>query len=289
MEEKDWYLLKMLYKEKNITKTAEHLYISQPALTYRIQQLEKEFGIRIVSRGKKGVEFTSQGELLVVYAEKMLLELLRVKEMIQNMNDRVEGTLRIGVNSSFMRYRLPKLLKEFANLYPNVEINVKSGWSSEVINSVYKEEVHVGIFRGDHHWQEQAFLLSKEPFYIASRDPIDLEDLPNLPRINYKITDYNLRHIIEKWWHQRFTKPSLITMEVDSVETCVELIRNGLGFAFVPGISLQDQDTLSTIHLYSRDGQPIIRETWMIYRDATLDLSVVKAFVDFMKSRFNTT
>ena len=56
IKQKDWLIIKTLYEEKNITKTAEKLYITQPALTYRLQAIEQEFGVKIVNRGKKGVE-----------------------------------------------------------------------------------------------------------------------------------------------------------------------------------------------------------------------------------------
>ncbi len=64
MEYRDWYILQTLYQEQNITKTAETLYLSQPALTKRLRQIEKEFGVQIVQRGSRGVHFTPQGEYL---------------------------------------------------------------------------------------------------------------------------------------------------------------------------------------------------------------------------------
>lgn len=283
MEEKDWLILKMLHQKRNMTKTAEQLYTSQPALTYRIQQLEKEFGTRIVTRGRKGVEFTAQGEELVKYAENMLHELRKTKELVQNMNDKVAGTLRLGVSGSFARYRLPLLLKQFVDSYPGVEIHVKTGWSSEILGYVQKEDVHIGILRGDHHWTESSIHLAREPFCLVSKNRIDIDSLPGLPRIHYKINDSHLRHTIEKWWLSKFSRPPLITMEVDSVETCVELVNTGLGYAFVPGISLQKQDSLFVLNLQAEDHTPIVRDTWLIYRDVSLQLSAVSAFVDFIR------
>lgn len=79
MEEKDWVLLKTLYEQQTLTKTAEILFVSQPSLTYRIQQLEKEFGITIIYRGRRGIEFTPQGEYLARYAKDMLHQLQQTK------------------------------------------------------------------------------------------------------------------------------------------------------------------------------------------------------------------
>lgn len=80
------------------------------------------------------------------------------------MGHQVQGTLRLGVSSNFARYRLPALLKRFVKLYPDVEIIVKTGWSTEVMNYLYKDEVHIGIVRGDHHWHEHHyFFYTKNP------------------------------------------------------------------------------------------------------------------------------
>lgn len=101
MDEKDWIMLQCLYEERNITKAAEKLYISQPAMTYRLKQLEKEFGAKIVARGKKGVEFTSQGEYIAKYARNMILQLRNTKEYVRNMDEEVRGILRIAPPVTF--------------------------------------------------------------------------------------------------------------------------------------------------------------------------------------------
>lgn len=75
MDQKDWKVLKLLHEEKNITKTAEKLFVSQPSLSYRLKNLEKEMGADIIFKTKTGIEFTSEGEYLVKYAKEMLQKL----------------------------------------------------------------------------------------------------------------------------------------------------------------------------------------------------------------------
>jgi len=280
MDEKDWLILQTLYEEKNITKTAERLYISQPALTYRIQQIEKEYATTLIVRGKKGIEFTPQGEYLVNYAKEMLLKAQKTKEAIKNMERKVQGMLRLGTSSNFAHYRLPKLLKNFLTEYPDVEINLKTGWSSDVIQLVYKDEVHVGIIRGDYQWPEQKHLLAEEPLFIASKEKFAIAELPRLPRINY-MTDAHLKQTIDTWWKNRFTVPPRIMMEVDKIETCKELVLHGLGYSIFPSLCLRPDDELYTVLL--TDEELIKRNTWIIYRNATLDLLVVRTFVDFVR------
>ncbi|MFD0693650.1 LysR family transcriptional regulator [Paenibacillus sp. GCM10027628] len=283
MEDKDWTMLLTLYEQQNITKTAEILYVSQPSLSYRIQQLEKEFGVKIMHRGRRGIEFTPEGEYLAKYAESMLLQLQQVKEFVQSMDNKISGTLKIGTASSLARYRLPFILNKFHSEYPDVEFKVTSNQSSELTNSVYKQDVHIGFIRGDYHWAEEKHLIMTENIWIVSKREISLSELPDLPRIIYK-TDWSLENLIDNWWKETFSKPSTITMEVDNMETCKEMVLSGFGYAIIPAIVLKDNETINRIQLRTKHGEPILRESWMIYRKASLEISLVKAFVEFVKN-----
>ncbi|MGG3693616.1 LysR family transcriptional regulator [Heyndrickxia ginsengihumi] len=283
MDEKDWIMLQCLYEERNITKAAEKLYISQPAMTYRLKQLEKEFGAKIVARGKKGVEFTPQGEYIAKYARNMILQLRNTKEYVRNMDEEVRGILRIGASSNFSRYELPSILHKFVSKYPDVEIQLRTGWSFDIVHLLQKEEVHLGIVRGNYAWQEEKHLLREESLYIVSKNPInDLKELPSLPRINYG-TDQTLKTLIDHWWQETYDQSPTITMEVDRIDTCKELILTGMGYAILPGISLKQNDHLHKIELTTKDQKPLTRNTWLIYRERSLELSVVKVFIEFLK------
>jgi DNA-binding transcriptional LysR family regulator len=73
-------------------------------------------------------------------------------------------------------------------------------------------------------------------------------------------------------------------MDIGRIDTCLELVKYGLGYAIVPSISLINTDSLYTINLLSETDKPILRETWMFHRETSLELSVVSAFVDFIKN-----
>ncbi|MGG3845942.1 LysR family transcriptional regulator [Aeribacillus composti] len=283
MEEKDWVLLQTLYDQQNITKTAEILYVSQPSLSYRIQQLEKEFGITILHRGRRGVEFTPQGEYLVKYAKDMLRQLQQTKEFLLSMENKISGTLKIGTASSMARYKLPNILKNFYAKYPDVEFKVTSSRSSELVNSVYKRDVHVGFIRGDYKWPEEKHLIMTENIWIVSKREISLDELPNLPRIIYK-TDLSLENVFDNWWKENFSEPPTITMEVDNMETCKEMVLSGLGYAIIPSIVLSNNEDLYRIQLRTRRGEPIMRNSWIIYRKESLKIPLIKAFVNFTKN-----
>jgi DNA-binding transcriptional LysR family regulator len=283
MNERDWEILKTLYEKKNLTHTAKTLHVSQPALTFRLQQIEDEFGIKVAHRGRRGVDFTAQGEQLVLYAKEMLLQLRKTKELLWNMEGSLRGILRLGIAGSFACYKLPAILKQFNIQYPGIEFNVTTGWSADMVDLLLKQDTHVGIIRGDHNWTDQKILLMEEPLVIVSKNEIDLNKLPYLPRIDYK-TDPTLKDAIDSWWFETYTQAPLINMHVDKLETCKEFVLNGLGYAVFPSMTLRNNEDFFTIKLLSRDNVPVVRRTWLIYRRESLEISIIKIFIDFLKN-----
>jgi DNA-binding transcriptional LysR family regulator len=286
LDEKDWVALRLLYEEKNISRAAERLYISQPALTYRLKNIEKEFGTSIFFKIRGGIEFTSEGTHLAGYAEEMIIKLQKTKDYMLNMQNEVRGTLRLGVSSNFAQYKLPKILKKFSIKYPLVQFNVNTGWSTEIMNLLDSASVQLGILRGNYEWYGIKTLLHKERLCLISKTEVDLENLPNLPFINYK-TDSSLKSLMNGWWHDRFTEPPLVTMETDRQETCKEMVKNGLGVSILPEICMQPSDNLYTYGLSYKNEEHVLRNTWLMYNEESLKLSSVKNFIGFLNSNPN--
>ena len=283
MESWDWKILQVLYEQKSITKTAQTLFTSQPALTARLQQIEKEFGIKIVHRSSKGVQFTPQGEYLANSATQVLHNLQRIREQVANLSDSVSGVLRIGASSYFTMYSLPPLLRQFKQLHPAVEFKVLTAWSREIYNRVHNQEVHLGFVSSDYGWSDCRQLLFEESIYIASADAISLENLPALPRIDYQ-SDGLIKAMIDGWWRENFSAPPHVTMEVDKLATCKEMVKHGLGYAVMPSRTLNDTPQLRRILLTDRTGQPILRKSWLIYQQESLEIKALAAFADFVET-----
>ncbi|MCX7786518.1 MAG: LysR family transcriptional regulator [Spirochaetes bacterium] len=285
MDDRDWKILKTIAEEKNITRASEKLYISQPALSYRLKALEVEFRSQLFIRTPKGVTLTPQGEFLLSYANDMMLQLMKTKERLTSIGDKVYGPLRIGSSSVFANNILPELLRGFLELYPNVEIFLKTGRSLEINRLLEKEEVVVAIIRGDQSWSESKYLLFNDPICLVSNDPIPIALLPEKPRIIYQ-TDSTLQNVIDTWWRETFNRPSFISMVVDSMDTCKRMVSQGLGWSILPHITLYENDRLYIKELFWADGTPVIRPTWVCYPNYAIELPSVRAFVNYIKDYF---
>lgn len=285
MSEKDWQILITLHEEGTITKAARKMYMSQPALTYRIQQLEERFNCKIILRSNKGTLFTTSGEYLVQYAKKMQKELIKVQNTLENLNNNIQGILQIGVSDIFALYKLPSLLEGFVAKYPNVSIKLTTAWSTEILRLIQNEDIHIAISRGEHQWQGDKILLDQETICIASRHPIQLDELPNMNLITYK-TDSQILTMFNDWWKDTFTVPPKISMHVDRMETSKELVKRGLGFSIFPSICLQESDALKTIDLET-NGKPLSRTTSLLFRNEHRELKVLNAFIQFVRDYYN--
>jgi DNA-binding transcriptional LysR family regulator len=287
MEKKDWLIIQAVYAEKNITKAAELLYMSQPTLTYRLQQIEKEFDIKLFFRGRRGVEFTEQGELLAKYAEEMLRQRQEMEENLWNVGEEVRGTLRLSVSRTFAFYRLPPILKAFNDRFPKVDFQIETGVNLDVVQSIYKQDAHIGIVRGDHHWPSKEAVLTEENITILSKEKISLKNLPAMRQISFQ-TDPNLEMLMDNWWKENFKAMPANIMKVDNVDIAKRMVLNGLGYCIAPSIVLEEHDQLHTIILKKPDGTPHIWKTRVLYREELLGLTMVSEFVNFLDEYHKT-
>lgn len=281
MNIKDWEIINTLYRYNNITKTAQHIFMSQPALTARIKSIEDYFGVAMIIRERRGIQFTPEGQYLAKEAEKVLKTHDKILENISSMKSSIMGTLKIGASKYFAKYKLPKILGHFKELYPDVEYQILSGWSEEVYKFIKDKEVHVGFIRGDYPWRGERSILFEETLCAAYIKPFEWEDLPNMPQIEYD-TDRKLNDMVDDWWNEKYNQSPLIGLEVDQVDTCKELIINGLGYGIVPNLIIDDYPQIYKRPLIDKNNKPISRKTWMYYNKDTLDMNMVNKFVNFI-------
>jgi DNA-binding transcriptional LysR family regulator len=280
LDERDWLIFSVLSEKRNITKTGQALFISQPALTTRLQQIEEELGAKLLYRSTKGIHLTPQGEYLARCSKEMLLRINEIKDRIASMQEDVRGTLRVAASHYMTKYKLPQVLKGFKERYPLVEFKVATTWSREVMNLVRNQEAHVGFVRGDYPWPEERRLLFEETMCVASVQPVIISELPTMPRISYR-SDESVQSMIDNWWRENFSVPPLISMEVDRVDTCKDMVLHGLGYAILPSLILDRVDNVNTLIIKDRQGQPIIRKTSLIYQKELTDINLVRAFVEY--------
>lgn len=288
MDNTDWMIIHTLQKERNITATAEKLFITQPALTYRIKKIEKEFGANVFVRTTRGVFLTSYGSLIAQYSEDMLKRYNKIKDIIASMSETVTGSIHVAVSPAFARHELAPVLVKFREKYPLVDIYINTSLSTNAIELMMNDKVHVAIVRGNYNLNCETQLLSKEPITLIAKDEINLKELPKLPYIWY-VTDINLEREISNWWRENYDVLPKTIMHINDSLACRKLVDSGLVFSILPAIESDDYKKnfkFFTIDLRNKEGKILTRPTLLVYKEPIKKVAAAKAFIDFVKQMF---
>ncbi|MFD3447967.1 LysR family transcriptional regulator [Microbacteriaceae bacterium 4G12] len=284
MQLDDFRMMVILAQELNMRKAAERLFVSQPALSQRLQSMEKHWGMKFFLRSQKGLTITPEGEKVAAYAKTMLKQEENIKNELASLQAKTYGTLKIGVASIIAQYWLPSVLKTFVEKYPHVQISLFTGWSSEVQKHFYEGEVHVAILRGSQEYPGKKLHLLTDELYLVDTEIENQEMLRDTdkPFIQFK-SDSTYFSQIQSWWYAMFSYPPRRTIIVDQIETCKQMALHGIGYAILPSSVLkQVPDGIHTLPM-AVNGKRLTRETWLLMNDAALELKQVEAFVELMK------
>jgi len=277
-------IIKALAEEGNMRKAAERLFLSQPALSQRLQTIEKDWGTMLFIRSQKGLEPTPAGELVIAFAKETILKKEETAEMIASLADKVHGTLKIACASIVGQTWLPQVLKEFVQMYPDAKISLMTGWSSEIVKALYEGEAHVGIVRGQVDWKSRKSYLFRDRLYLVDQEITSIDELMETERpfIQFK-SDSNYYMEIQRWWQRHFSQHPRRQITVDQIETCKQLALNGIGNAILPSITLAGDEKVNKIPLLNSEEEfELTRDTWLIGYDSTFELKQVSAFTEVL-------
>ena len=290
MSTNEFQLLSVLAQEMNMRKAAERLFVSQPALSQRLQNIEKQWGTKLFIRTQKGLTLTPSGELIIRFANDVLEREEKVKESIQSLESKVHGTLKTACASIVGQNWLPKVLKKFVEKYPHAKISLITGWSSEILKSLYDDEVHIGILRGSTDWKGPKLHLFEDTLYLVDKEIQHVEDVlkTDRPFIQFK-SDSNYYQEIQDWWHRQFQTTPKNTIVVDQIETCKQMTFNGIGYAILPAITLTESaNNMYKIPLKGDHDQRLKRDTWLLGYESAFELGQVQAFVEIVNEFLET-
>jgi len=287
MDDKDWLMMKHLRSSRSITQAAAVLFISQPAVSKRIQTLEEEVGAQLIARSSTGIQLTPAGRIFADYAEEMLERLRTVKNEIAE-NAALSELLRIGVPRTFSQKQMPEILRNFAVRCPTVRTDTVSGFSIDLAKMLMNQEMQIAFIRGECNLPGyDQYLVSLDYLCMISRYETDVAKMPDLQRVLYK-TDRLLTKIFDDWWRMRFgqQKPRS-NIEVGDVQSCIQMVREGAGYAIVPSYVLDNAVLPYVLVTPLRDehDEIIHRKTSLFYPKGKLS-AAESCFVELVREMF---
>ena len=130
---------------QSFSKAAKELYMTQPAVSQAIMQLEDELKIRLFTRTPRGVILTNEGKMLFEYTNSAISLLDTGEKKIKESRDLKEGELKIGVSDTISRYYLLPYLEKFHKSYPNIKLKIINRTTEELCNLIKSGEIDIGI------------------------------------------------------------------------------------------------------------------------------------------------
>ena len=287
MKDSDWLILHKLFQTPNITKVANMLYMSQPSLTKRIKVIEEEFDVKIVERTSKGVEFTPEGEYLAKKAEVYIDFLEDIKNNLKSYKEEYEGLVTVGSAYSYSRFELADLLSDFSQNYPCVNFHIENDQSNKLYRKILEEKLSLAFICGDYKGPINKILVKQDKAYIASKEAIDMDQLPKMQRIDYRHND-KTKEILENWWNDRYEENQPEGMFAGTMEFAWKLIDKGWGYScfFLPD-GFKNDYNLHIRPLLDSEGNNVTRNTWLVYSKTKQLSKVEKEFIKYIENNLN--
>ncbi len=244
---------------KSFSRAAKDLYMTQPAVSQAIMQLERELDTRLFTRTPKGVSLTNEGSLLYEYANSAINLIHVGEEKILEFKNLTTGELKIGVGDTISRYFLLPYLETFHIRYPNIKFKIVNGTTLEICSILKSGEVDIGVcnFPLDDPALElkpcidiHDIFVYGEKFKHALSGPVSLEEMAKLPLI-FLESKSNSRKYVEDYMLSKGIKISP-DFELGSHHLLLEFAKINLGIACVTKEFSQeylDKGLLYEVHL----------------------------------------
>lgn len=227
-------------KEKNITKASDNLYISQPAVSSAIKELESSLGGQLFIRKNKGVVLTGYGQEIYNLVLPCIEKLTDLDTFFEDINALQKGILRIGSNTSNTNQIISAHLVKFASIYPEVKIqmirdtqeNLIKKLENQQIDIIYIDNEDIGEFNVIESYNINYQLIGNKTYFEKYKNnPITSQNFPTRDII--LPNDINTsRKLIENYM-QNLNIKLKPKYEVDNYKILYDLVKNGLGVAFV--------------------------------------------------------
>jgi len=278
----------------SFSEVAKKLSISQPAVSFQIQKLEHELGIRLIDRTQRAITLTTAGKRLLRFAESIEEVRQQLHHDLDQMREKVSGDLLIAASTIPGEFLLPPLLTKFKALHPAVRVQVAVSDSVAVINGVRDNAYEVGFCGMAPEGQElESFRVAGDEIVLivfpehpfAQRGevaPTELAGEPLIFREETSGTQQNLEtHLSQAGLDLRKWVPNLILGTTQAVVSAVEA---KAGIAFVSNLAINKSLALGLVRQVGVSGLRLHRDFYCIYRRERVVTRLLEEFITFVKS-----
>jgi DNA-binding transcriptional LysR family regulator len=294
-------ILKAIAAEGSFKRAADTLYVSQPAVSLQVQNLEKQLSVPLFDRGGRKAQLTEAGYLLLNYGEKIITlcqETCRAIEDLQNLQG---GTLIVGASQTTGTYLLPRMIGLFRQKYPDVAVQLQVHSTRRTSWGVSNGQVDLAIIGGEVPsdlqdtlqiipYAEDELALILPTFHpLAKVETIQKDDLYKLKFISLD-SQSTIRKVIDKVLSQGGidTKRLRVEMELNSIEAIKNAVQAGLGAAFVSTTAIEKELVMNVLHIAPIREVEVRRTLYVILNPNRYRSKAAEAFIKEILPPFST-
>ncbi len=281
-------------KQLSFTKAAEQLFMTQPAVTFQVKQLEEHFNTRLFERRRGGISLTPAGVLVLGYAEKILALSDEMDTRVGELTGEVSGPLLLGASMTIAEFILPRILGEFKALHPQVQTQMSVANSEVIENRVAEMSIDVGLVESPAHLpnvvtevccDDELVVICAPGHKLAKSAGATPEEVLAEPIISRE-SGSGTREFADNYFRDCSVEPDQlnIVMELGSPEAIKGVVETGLGIAIMSRATVAKELRLGTLVALPLKPR-LIRKLSVLTPQEKFRSRLVSAFVDFALMR----
>lgn len=240
------FRLKVFYivaKRLNFTRAAEELFITQPAVTKHIQEIEAFYKTRLFDRNGTKIKITQAGNILLKHAEALINIHRNIDFELSALAKNIKGSLRMGASTTIAQYFLPKYLASFRQQFPDIKVSLKSNNTEAIENLLMENKIDLGLVEGQSkrpHIKYTPFVKDEIVLCTSSLNPmakktiISLSELQKVPVVLREPGSGSLEVVAAALKNAGSGLSQLnMDLELESAESIKAYLLNTNSFAFL--------------------------------------------------------
>lgn len=279
-------------KYLSFTKAADALFMTQPAATFQVRQLEEQLGTRLFERRHGSISLTQAGEIVLSYAEKILALSDEMETRVGEMTGEMRGPLLLGASTTIAEFLLPRILGEFNALYPQVRANLFVANSETIENRVAEHTLDVGLIEvpaclpgltSQICGEDELLAICAPDYPLAGMKSVTPKVLAEHEYISREVGS-GTRQITDSYFRSHKIAPETLKtqMELGSPSVLKGVVATGLGFAIVSRLAIAKERQLGTLVAIPLK-PPLPRSLYLTYPQDRFQSRLTAAFIDFAK------
>lgn len=276
----------------NMTEVANQLFISQPAISQTIRELENDFGVQFFDRIGKKLYLTHEGELFLNYARRILNLYDDCFKTLKDTNELKSGKLRIGASTTIGIYILPEIIGKFYQEYKDIEVSITIENTKIIKDMILKNQMDFAFVEGPVFTEEitEEFFCHDELVFITPPhhpwtqfDEIDLKQIEN-SKIIMREQGSGTREVFEEAL-KAFDVNFNVKFELGNTEAIKKAVEADLGISCISLRCVEKEAADGSIAIAKLKGLRIMREFHLIYHKDKYLSKLFNLFINFCRSQ----